>query len=233
MLKITGIIAAGGTGSRLGVAGGKQLLELAGKPVAAWAVDALAAADLIQKLVIVCDPDRVDLYARSITAAVATTKPLAFVAGGDTREDSVLAGLDAASDACIVAVHDGARPLLDPAAAEAAIQMLLDDKAADGVVLANQAVDTLKRVGGNTIIDTPDRSLFWHAQTPQVFLREKLLQAYVKGIAEGFCGTDDASYVEHAGGVVRVIAGSRNNIKVTTQEDVEFVHTMLGGGRLT
>jgi len=229
-LKITGIIAAGGSGQRLGMAGGKQLLSVAGKPVAAWAIDALAAASLIDDIVVVCDPDRVDEYAATISADVMTEKPLAFVAGGDTREESVMAGLAAAADADIVAIHDGARPLLEADSADAGIQKLIDSEF-DGVVLGNKAVDTLKRVDADDVVaDTPDRSCYWQAQTPQIFWYEKLVAAYESAKESGYKGTDDASYVEHNSGTVCMFASSRNNIKVTTFEDVDFVELFLAKG---
>ena len=232
-LKITGIIAAGGSGQRLGVAGGKQLLEIAGRPVAAHAVDALAASTLIQDIVVVCDPSRVEEYAQLITTSVNTDKPLHFVAGGNTREDSVYAGLLATSGD-VIAIHDGARPLLEPVHADKVIRRLVDanDEHLSGTVLGIPAVDTLKQVKTTAICehqitDTPDRSLYWHAQTPQVFWREELILAYDSARQEGWQGTDDASYLEHQGAVIAMVQGSRNNIKITTPEDVVFVEALL------
>jgi len=229
--KVVGIIAAGGQGTRLGAVGGKQLLMIAGKPVVAWAIDALAAAGLVQSIVVVCDPNRVEEYAQTISSNVNTEKPLHFVAGGDTREESIVAGLLFAKTADIVAIHDGARPLLDEWCANAAIQALVDgseeENALDGVVLGNPAVDTLKYVENDCVVDTPDRNLYWHAQTPQIFWRKQLVDAYDKAREKGYRGTDDASYCEHAGGRVRMFAGSRNNIKITTTEDVDFVELLL------
>ncbi|MCL2379651.1 MAG: 2-C-methyl-D-erythritol 4-phosphate cytidylyltransferase [Coriobacteriia bacterium] len=226
-MNIAGVIGAGGQGTRLGIAGGKQLLELAGRPIAAWAVDALAAAQMINEILVVCDPERVDEYVRHIGAAVQTDKPLTFVAGGDTREDSVCAGLASVPDADIVAVHDGSRPLLDPRDADAVIQRLIDDCDIDGAVLGHPAVDTIKRVDNCQIVETPDRTYYWHAQTPQVFHRKFLADAYAQAKTEGYQGTDDASYVEYVGGTVAVVRGSRNNIKVTVAEDVEFVNALF------
>ena len=226
--KITGIIAAGGSGQRLGAAGGKQLLFVAGKPIVAWAIDALAAARLIDDIVVVCDPDRVEEYVQTISISITTEKPVAFVAGGDTREDSVVAGLDAVTDADIVAIHDGARPLLDPDSVDAGIQMLIDGVHLDGVVLGNRVVDTLKRVDADEIIDdTPDRSCYWQAQTPQIFWQELIVDAYAFAKKNGFQGTDDASYLEWHGAEISMLASSRNNIKVTTAEDVDFVELFL------
>jgi len=234
-LKITGIIAAGGSGQRLGVAGGKQLLEIAGRSVAAHAVDALAASALVQDIVVVCssDPKRLDEYARIITRSVRTDKSLHFVQGGDSREESVYTGISAgAADADIVAIHDGARPLLESKYVDAAIRQLIDSDGISGVVVGIPAVDTIKQVktcdNVSLVTDTPERSRYWHAQTPQVFWREELVSAYDSARKEGWSGTDDASYVERQGGVVAMLQGSRNNIKITTPEDVVFVEALLG-----
>jgi len=226
--KATGIVAAGGQGTRLGIAGGKQLLELADKPIVAWSIDALASAELIQDIVVVCDPDRVGEYAQVITAKVSTKKPLNFVAGGETREESVMAGLlsvDKAAD--IVAIHDGARPLLEGRHVDSAIQALIEKDGLDGVVLGNPAVDTLKRVKGDLILDTPDRDQYWHAQTPQIFWKKQLFAAYKQAREEGYQGTDDASYCENSGGKVGMVLGSRNNLKITTTEDIDFAESLL------
>ncbi|MCL2680822.1 MAG: 2-C-methyl-D-erythritol 4-phosphate cytidylyltransferase [Coriobacteriia bacterium] len=234
-MKITGIIAAGGRGQRLGVDGGKQLLEINGRPVVVWAIDALATARLVENIVVVCDPARVEEYAQHISATVQTDKPLTFASGGNFREDSVYAGLVAAADADIVVIHDGARPLLEAQYADAAIQQLIDDSDTDGVVLASPAVDTIKRVENYYVTDTPQRRHYWHAQTPQVFWRDQLMKVYEAAKADGYRGTDDASYFERKGGNITVVPGSRTNIKITTAEDVQFVQAIfaLRGGSLS
>jgi len=239
--KVVGIVAAGGVGARLGVAGGKQLLEVAGRPIAAWAVDALAAAELIDDIVVVCDPSRVAEYAQTISACLTTDKPVSYVAGGETREESVMAGLlsagatdsaEAADDELIVVIHDGARPLLEVHYVDEALSTFIVDDSVDGIVLGNPAVDTLKRINTSSCVEeSPARESFWHAQTPQIFYRKDLIAAITKARAEGFQGTDDASYVEYAGGVVLMCRSSRNNIKVTGPEDIDFVELMLEKAR--
>jgi len=230
-LKVTGIIAAGGSGTRLGAAGGKQLLEVAGRPIAAWSLDALAQAELIDEIIVVCDPDRVEEYAQSIGDAATTDKPLSFVAGGETRKQSVMAGLIAAKPG-IVAIHDGARPLLEAAYVDKAVQRLIDSDV-DGVVVGIPVVDTLKRVSVDSTSDcvrvsnSPDRSSYWQAQTPQIFWREQLICAYQRADALDYKGTDDASYVEQRGGKVVLAQGSRSNIKITRPEDVDLIEAVL------
>ena len=89
------------------------------------------------------------------------------------------------------------------------------------------AIDTLKVVLGDTIVNTPDRSNYWAVQTPQIFSAETLFAAYAAAQADGFLGTDDASLVERAGGNVTVFEGPRDNIKVTVAEDLFFVEAAL------
>ena len=229
---IAGIIAAGGQGSRLGVAGGKQLLAIAHKPVVAWSIDALARVVAIRNIVVVCDPDRLEEYAQVITDSVSTTKALFFVAGGSTREESVMAGLSALDDSVdVVAIHDGARPLLEAKHVHLAFEKLLSEPELDGVVVGVPAVDTLKQVKDGQIIGTPDRGLYWQAQTPQIFWRKKIVSAYEEAGKTGYQGTDDASYCEQAGGRVSMSVGSRNNIKITSSEDLSFAELMLEAQR--
>ncbi|MDR1775879.1 MAG: 2-C-methyl-D-erythritol 4-phosphate cytidylyltransferase [Actinomycetes bacterium] len=239
-MKLLGIIAAGGSGTRLGHAGGKQLLPLAGRPVAAWAADALARACAIDEVVIVCDPDRLVDYTQSILSALQTDKPVTFVAGGNTRAESVVAGLYAARElgADYVAIHDGARPLLDPADTDALVAALLDAPAYAGAALAYPVTDTIKCIEpvtvaapGNrhaaTVTHTADRSSYWQVQTPQLFATDTIIDAYETAAANGFSGTDDASYVEATGGTILLIQGRRSNIKVTEPDDLLVVEPLL------
>ncbi|MDR1412583.1 MAG: 2-C-methyl-D-erythritol 4-phosphate cytidylyltransferase [Actinomycetes bacterium] len=229
-MKIVGIIAAGGSGSRLGRAGGKQLLAVAGRPLAAWAAEALARARMIDELVIVCDPASVKQYAHDIGATLTTDKPVAFVPGGATRADSVVSGL-LATDAEVVAIHDGARPLLEPMDADRAVQAFVDNPDVDGVVLGHPAIDTIKIVD-TEVVATPSRDDYWLAQTPQVFRRTQLLDAYAQAAAAGLVGTDDSSYIEQGGGRVIMVEGQRANIKVTIPSDLAAIDASLQTRRI-
>ena len=224
---VTAIIAGGGVGQRFGAPHGKQLAEIAGRPVLAWSVDAVAAADHIDDVVVVCAPERVAEYAATVSTALETDKPVRFVAGGESRMDSVESGLAEAADARIVVVHDGARPMVSPEVVDAAIGMLLADPALAGVVVGHPAIDTIKRVDGSVILETPDRSQYWVAQTPQVFWRDALSDALSAARTDGFVGTDDSSLVERMGGRVAMVEGGRDNIKVTVSEDRQFAEHIL------
>jgi len=225
--RVTAIIAGGGVGQRFGAPRGKQLAEIAGKPVLAWSTDAVAAATTVDDIVVVCDPDRVAEYAQVISGALTTQKQIRFVAGGASRQDSVEAGIREADDAAIVIVHDGARPLVSPDIVDAAVGMLRSDSALAGVVVGHPAIDTIKRVDGSVILETPNRAQYWIAQTPQVFWRATLSDALAAARNDDYVGTDDSSLVERMGGRVAMVEGGRDNIKVTVSEDRYFAEHVL------
>jgi 2-C-methyl-D-erythritol 4-phosphate cytidylyltransferase len=226
---ICAVVVASGAGSRFGRGEGKQLAELAGIPMVGHAMLALERCADVDEVVLVCHPDAVAEFSAQVVVALALTKVSRVVPGGDTRQESVAAGLRAVSeDASIVAVHDGARPLVTESIFTEAIAALRGDGSADGVVVGHPAVDTLKTVDADrTVTGTPDRASLWVAQTPQVFRTRVLRRAHEAAEASGFVGTDDASLVERAGGVVRMVEGPRHNIKVTVPEDLVFAAALL------
>ena len=223
------VVVAAGTGSRLGRDEGKQTLIVAGQPLVTHALRAFEASPAIAEIVLVAHPDRVDEYRAAAVEGPAIAKVVAVVPGGETRQDSVAAGLGATSpSATIVAVHDGARPLVTADTITTAVGVLEDDASVDGVVVGHRAVDTMKTVEDDGLITaTPDRSTLWSAQTPQVFRATVLREAYASAQEDGFVGTDDAALVSRLGGRVVMLEGPRDNIKVTVPEDVAFVEWVL------
>jgi 2-C-methyl-D-erythritol 4-phosphate cytidylyltransferase len=220
------IVAAGGTGERLGRSGGKQLAPILGRPLLYWTLKALAAPP-VDLIVVVCHPDRVREYEEAAIEPLGLGEGVLAVAGGDTRQDSVARGLAAVPESFeYVAVHDGARPLVSHKTLSAAVDRL-GSAGIDGVVAGHPCYDTLKEVEGVHVVDTPDRSRFWIAQTPQVFSRETLVEAHKRADNGGFVGTDDASLVEYAGGLVEMIEAPRDNIKVTTSADLRLFEAAL------
>jgi 2-C-methyl-D-erythritol 4-phosphate cytidylyltransferase len=218
------IVVAGGTGERIGIEGGKQLATVAGAPVLTHTLRAFETCERVDAIVVVVHPDRLDEYRAEAIDPYGISKVIAVVAGGETRQRSVAAGLAALpADATIVAVHDGARPLVTPDIIASAILALASDSAVDGVVVGHPSYDTLKRVDASgVVIGTLDRRECWIAQTPQVFRADAVKRAYHRAEAEGRTGTDDASLVEAVGGAVRMVAGSRENIKA-----VSYTHLTL------
>jgi 2-C-methyl-D-erythritol 4-phosphate cytidylyltransferase len=229
------VIVAGGTGERLGLAGGKQLAPVLGKPVLSWTLEAFEAAPQIDLIVVVCHPDRIDEYCCIAVEPLRLTTPVRFAPGGDSRQDSVASGLSLLpASVRTVVVHDGARPLVTSRLVADALTALAASPDRDGLVVGYPAIDTLKVVAGEVIVGTPDRSEYWAVQTPQVFRADMLAAAHAAARADGFVGTDDASLVERAGGRVGVLRGPRDNIKVTVAEDLFFVEAALRfreGGR--
>lgn len=226
------VIAAGGSGERFGDAAGKQLALVAGRPLLAHTVLAFERCPDVDVVVVVTHPDRVDEY-RSAVEATGATKVVAVVGGGATRVQSVRAGLAALPEGvALVAVHDGARAAITPetiSAAFAALEMRSD---VDGVVVGHPCVDTIKEVDSSErVIETPDRTRFWMAQTPQVFRPSALTRAYWKAGIAGYEGTDDASLVEAVGGSVIMVEGPRSNLKVTVPEDLDMLEALLAARR--
>ena len=216
------IIVAGGEGERFHNPGGKQLFEVLGKPVLTWSAEAFDAVPDVGLIVVVCPEDRQEEYCRTAIDPYPFVTPIEFAASGESRQESAMSGLDAVPLTYeVIAVHDGARPLVTPELISHAINHLKGNPDADGIVVGHPSVDTLKIVGDNqTISATPDRSMFWVAQTPQVFRADMYRRAHRAAMYDGFVGTDDSSLVERIGGLVQMINGPRDNIKVTVPEDV-------------
>jgi len=148
--------------------------------------------------------------------------------GGATRVDSVLAGLQALSlpfDSPVL-VHDAVRPFF----VSSDVLALIAQAGAreDGGLLATPVIDTLKQTKtGRTVINTPDRSHYWHAQTPQIFQAGLLKDALLNAIDKGFIVTDEAAAIEALGRHPLIVPGSRRNIKITTPEDLAFAKYLL------
>ncbi len=226
---ISAVVVASGSGSRFGRHEGKQLAELGGIPLVGHAMLAIEHCPDIDEVVLVCHPDSVAEFSAEVVVGLGLAKVSRVVPGGDTRQESVSAGLRALSEeASIIVVHDGARPLVTHVIFTDAIAALRGDGSADGVVVGHPSIDTLKTVDAQgTVTGTPDRASLWVAQTPQVFRARVLRRAHEAAEASGFNGTDDASLVERAGGVVRMVEGPRHNIKVTVPEDMVFAAALL------
>jgi 2-C-methyl-D-erythritol 4-phosphate cytidylyltransferase len=224
------IVVAGGSGERFGREGGKQLAEASGRPILAIGVDAFQAARSIEGIVLVVHPERVDEYRAACIDPQRPGKVRQVVAGGETRQRSMAAGLAAVPiEVEAVAVHDGARPLIPADVVDRAVAALDVDPGLAAVVVGHPVHDTLKIVGddGVTVIGTSDRSHLWVAQTPQVLRATALRAALAAADEDGFTGTDDASLLERAGGVVRMVLGPRTNLKVTVPEDLRVVEALL------
>lgn len=221
MRRVTALIVAAGRGSRFGGPLPKQYALLAGQPVLRRTIAALHAAG-IGRVQVVIGPGDDAHYA---VATEGLDLPAA-VQGGASRQQSVLNGLEAlAGDPPdLVAIHDAARPFVRGAEIEACLAAA-SAEGIDGAVLGIPLADTLKRVGdGNAVMETVPRRDLWRAQTPQVFRFAPLLAAHRAAAplaaAEATALTDDAAVAERAGLKIVMVAGSEDNRKITTAEDL-------------
>ena len=223
------LIVAGGSGERFGDPRGKQFVELCGLPIMAWSILAFDRAPSIGHIVLVCPRGRLDEVRTDVLARLSLRCEVTLTLAGATRQDSVFSGLVAMPpDFDLVAIHDGARPLVEVDAIERCIQAVRADEQLAGAILASRETDTLKLTDAEgRIIATPDRSNYWCAQTPQVFRARQVMAAHKAAVWDDFVGTDDASLVEHRGGRVRVVEAPRDNIKITVPEDLAIAEATL------
>ena len=218
--KTAAIILAGGSGERFGKEGGKQLVEIAGKPILTWSAEAFDAVGDIGLIVVVVPEDRREEYLKRAIDPFPFVTPVILAPAGTIRQESAFSGLEYVPDEFdYVILHDGARPLISSDLILHSINILKGNIDCDGAVVAHPAVDTLKVVENGVIVGTPDRSVFWNAQTPQVFRSGIYRRAHASALSDGFVGTDDSALIERLGGRVLVVEGKRDNIKLTVPED--------------
>jgi 2-C-methyl-D-erythritol 4-phosphate cytidylyltransferase/2-C-methyl-D-erythritol 2,4-cyclodiphosphate synthase len=221
--RVAAVVVAAGRGQRL-AAPDKVLLPLAGQPMLAWSLAAIADTPQIGTVVVVAGEHTLAAV-EALVQARGFHKVAAIVPGGERRQDSVAAGLAALpAQTEVVLIHDGARPLADADL----FRRCAEGAAATGAVIAAMPVaDTLKRVpaADRVISGTVDRSSLWAAQTPQAFRLDVLQRAFAANA--GADVTDEALLCEAAGIPVRVVPASSANLKVTHPEDVAVAEALL------
>lgn len=225
-MKTVAIIPAGGTGERMGGALPKQYLALAGTPILVHTLRIFQDSPFIDEIVVAVPKGDVTDVRKNIVEPYGLTKVSSIIGGGRQRQDSVRNALHSVSgEAEIIVVHDGVRPLVTGALIEKVVRMAGELGA---VVVGVEINDTVKRVNAEgKIAQTMPRDSLRLSQTPQAFRREVLVEAYRRAYEDGFYGTDDALLVEKMGVSVWMVPGDRNNIKVTTEEDLIFCETFL------
>ena len=222
------IILAGGTGDRFGREGGKQLVEIAGRPVLTWSAETFDAVGDVGLIVIVCPEERQEEYLKRAIDPFPFVTPVAVAPAGPTRQESAFSGLEyVPEDYEFVIIHDGARPLITPELVEHTIAIVKGTFDCDGAIVAFPAIDTLKVVENGVVQGTPDRNVFWNAQTPQVFRAGIYRRAHASALSDGFVGTDDSALIERLGGRVLVVEGPRDNIKLTVPEDYKMLESAV------
>ncbi|HET8564956.1 MAG TPA: 2-C-methyl-D-erythritol 4-phosphate cytidylyltransferase [Solirubrobacterales bacterium] len=225
---VTAVVAAAGSGERLGAGGPKAFVQVAGRAMVEWSLDAFRACGSVRSIVVAAPPGHVGELGGH---------DLAVVPGGATRAQSVANAL-AAVGTEYVAIHDAARPLLTPALVEALVAELDANEDAAGVIAAAPVNDTIKRgVSCSLSSDsnkkeqlkvaaTEDRARLWRAQTPQAFRTEALREA-LAAAERPEAATDEAMLVEAAGGTVLIHPVAEQNLKITTPLDLRVAELLL------
>jgi len=225
-MKAEGIIVAGGSGTRMKSDMPKQYLTVGDSPILTHTLRRFESAAVIGSVILVVPGGDIDHVRENIVEKYGINKVRRIIAGGRQRQDSVCRGLGVLRDDTeIVVIHDGVRPFVT---AECIEKTVTEAEKWGAVVTGIRLTDTLKRVSEDGAVDgTLDRSDLWCAQTPQVFRKEIILRAYDRAGEEGFYGTDDAVLVERIGVKVVMLNGSRENIKITEDEDLPFAEFMV------
>ena len=225
--KTAAIILAGGSGERFGHEGGKQLVEIAGKPILTRSAEVFDAVGDVGLIVIVCPEERMSEYLSKAIDPFPFVTPIVMAPAGSIRQESAFSGLELVPEEYeFVMLHDGARPLITKELIEHTISTL---KGIDcvGAWVGHPSIESLKGVENGVVVGTPDRSVFWNAQTPQVFRAGIYRRAHASALSDGFVGTDDSSLIERLGGRVLMVEGKRDNIKLTVPEDYLIISAAI------
>lgn len=222
-MKVSAVIVCAGNSTRMGGVN-KILLPLCDRPVIGHTMLAFENSPSIEEIIIVareCDFSAISTEAEN--AGISKFK--GCVAGGNTRQESVINGIRKIStDTELIAVHDGARPLVKPEHIERAVK---DASVFGGATLGVPVKDTIKMVEGGLIVDTPPRSSLYITQTPQIFKKKIYFEGVDFALEHGLNFTDDCQLAEAIGCKVCMTLGDYTNIKITTPEDIELAHTLI------
>ena len=220
------VIVAAGTGSRMNMGINKQFIKLEGKEIIAYTIEKFYNNSNIEDIVVVVKEDEFEFFNKKEILDKYNFKNVKIAYGGKERQDSVYNGLKLLDEKCdVVLIHDGARPFVSDKIIDKSIQEAKEHKA---IVVGVPVKDTIKVIDNDkNIVDTPNRSVLWAVQTPQTFDYNILIDAYKDAFKNKFYGTDDAMLVERIGYKVKMLEGSYNNIKITTQEDLNIGSQIL------
>jgi 2-C-methyl-D-erythritol 4-phosphate cytidylyltransferase len=226
-MKVYALIVAAGGSERFGGAVPKQFAAACGRPLLAWTISRFEKAGKVDQIVVVVAEEYMHYTSEQVVDPYGFTKVTKIVAGGKSRRESVLKGLEALSISTdYVAIHDGVRPLTAPADIDRVIETAIASKAA---ILAIKATDTIKHAKDGFVLTTLNRDTLYLAQTPQVFQYDLIMATHREAAAGGSKDhvTDDASLVEARGFKVKVVEPTGPNIKVTTRDDLMLVELIL------
>ena len=224
--KIAAIIPAAGIGKRMGLSMPKQCFELEGKPILVHTLRRIEQTDAIGSIILVVSAEQLK-WAEGLVQEYKLAKVTRVIIGGERRQDSVQAGLEALPDEVeLVLVHDGVRPFVPLSIIEDCIKEAGRSGAA---MVAVPVKDTLKAVSKEQVIEqTVDRTGIWQAQTPQAAMVSLLKEAYVEAAKQpDFTATDEAALLENINIPIKVVEGSEKNIKITRPEDIILAKAIL------
>ncbi len=227
-MKVVAIVPAAGLGTRFSSSVRKSLAKVADTPLLAFTLKKLHEAASLTEIIPVMRQEDIEKGFEMVRKHQ-LDKVKRIAPGGKERQDSVYSALKMIKEDCLVLVHDGVRPVIPAGIVESLMKGI---EGVDGVIPGIPVNDTLKEVDENNIaVTTVNRGKYWSIQTPQLFTLSVLRKAYDRAFEDGFYATDDAGLVERIGGKIRIIPGSRLNIKVTSPEDLDIVEHLLKKNR--
>jgi len=216
------VVVAGGSSQRFG--SDKLFATLSGIPVLAHSLTTIEACKYVSEIIVVTELEKITTVAE-LCEKFNISKATKIVCGGETRLESALSGVSETDwNSNLIAIHDGARPLVTKEIIEKTIECAFDNKAA---VPAVYSKDTVKIVSGKFVKETPERDCVYSIQTPQVFIPELIKGALTNALQNNITVYDDASAVEVLGFPVCITDGSEENIKITTPLDLKIAETIL------
>lgn len=216
----TAIILAAGNGTRMKSEKSKLLLQIMGKTVIERSVNAFLEISDIDEIIVTVREEDVETFSNLLP-----DERVSFVIGGETRQQSVKNAVDTISESDLIIIHDGARPFISAADIENTIRAAKDFGAAAVGVPVKDTIKIIDR--DKMVVATPDRSLLFAVRTPQIFKFDMYKQALEKAEKNKKDFTDDCQLIEYAGGKVKMIEGSYDNIKITTPDDIALAENIL------
>jgi 2-C-methyl-D-erythritol 4-phosphate cytidylyltransferase len=219
------IIPAAGSGKRIGAEVAKPYLRIAGKTIIEHTICKFASISGLAQVIIATTPEYFN-DASAVKNLLPEEVDVRVIEGGKERQDSIYQALQIVGESVeLVAIHDAVRPFVSEDSVYDCLSLANESGAA---ILGLPVKDTIKRVDSKgLILETPERSRLWKAQTPQIFRQSLIRKAYEKAVRENFLGTDDASLVEYYGKNVFVTEGDQQNFKITYPLDLRVAELLL------
>ena len=217
----TAVITAGGSGQRFGEL--KQFKKLNGQPLYEYSLKTFIDVSLFGEIILVVPVENQKTIEQQVKKKYRSL--VKVIVGGLNRQDSVKNGvMNSSSKTDLVVIHDAARPFITKKLIK---DCILACSNSDGAIIALQPFDTIKYSKSNVVEKTIDREKVWMAQTPQAFIKEKILEAYNNKLNE-LIMTDESSMMEGMGYKIKIVRGSENNFKITTDDDWKRAEMVLG-----